>query len=116
MYGAVSFSLRSAGVLKAPRSIGEPLCDHATPLGPVPARPRSSAVGVTPVLWKPWSPPSSLTRPFWAAKFTDASVSSAPAWHLLHEPLPPKTLWPFFWLDVIVPRSMGVWSGMSVDT
>src|SRR2546428_700449 len=65
MYGAVSFSLRSAGVLKAPRSIGEPLCDHATPLGPVPARPRSSAVGVTPVLWKPWSPPSSLTRLSW---------------------------------------------------
>ena len=46
-------SVRSAGVLNAPRSNGEPLAENASPAGPGPPRPRSSAVGRTPRLWKP---------------------------------------------------------------
>src|SRR5204863_9958369 len=98
--GGLSPTLRRLGVLKAPLSTAEPLSENEAPFGPRPARPASSAAGRTPILWKPWSPPSSLMGPFLLKKLTDASVSSAPVWHLLHWPLPVKRLSPFSWLDV----------------
>ncbi|HKP60756.1 MAG TPA: hypothetical protein VJV78_28705 [Polyangiales bacterium] len=50
---AVSFTLRRPGVLKAPRSLALPLTEKEAAAGPRLARPRSSAVGRTPMLWKP---------------------------------------------------------------
>src|SRR5690348_786410 len=55
--------------------------------------PRSSVVGRTPMLWKPTSCHDPLascsTKPPRAATLDqEASVSSAPLWHLLQPPLP----------------------------
>src|SRR4029077_856147 len=109
--------LRRPGVLTAPPTetgapagTGVPLTSpmeaswatesDANPEGSEAARPMSSVVGRTPMLWKPIScqrPPgsTSTTLPPLCSTFeTVASVSSAPLWQLVQPPLPWKRLRP----------------------
>src|SRR5262245_4895794 len=135
-YGPVSSTLRSDGVLTEPATTtfaapARAAADSGLPNGSEPATPPSSAVGRTPMLWKPASieavtPLRSVvvvTRPVPRAPkmaLNVASENSAPEWQLAHFDwnVPKPSCWRCV-RAVLSPsrkRSIGASSETSVDS